>query len=109
MALELDKAKKQAELLFGVLHRFYNKGLLVKNFLLKVLTENHVEDARFVLESLIETHICDNTQDSIAVIQEPSTIKLVDIIYFAQSKKQRAILEAIEFLQDEGYEVVKHS
>lgn len=107
MALELDKAKKQAELLFGVLHRFYNKGLLVKNFLLKVLTENHIEDARFVLESLLSMHICDNTQDSIAVIQEPSTNELVDIIYIAQAKKQRAILEAIKFLQDEGYNINK--
>lgn len=101
MALELDKAKKQAELLFSVLHRFYNKGLLVKNYLLKVLTEAGIEDARFVLESLLSMHICDCIQESVAVIQEP-TIN-VDIIYMAQAKKQRAILEAIKLLQDEGY------
>ena len=101
MALELDKAKKQAELLFGVLHRFYNRDLLVKNYLLKVLTETGIEDARFVLESLFSMHICDYTQESVVVIQEP-TIN-VDIIYMAQAKKQRAILEAIKLLQDEGY------
>ena len=97
--------EKQAELLFDVLHRFYNKGLIAKNYLLKVLTEAGVKDARFVLESLLSMHICDCTQESVAVIQEP-TID-VDIIHIAQAKKQKAILGAIKFLQDEGYEVIR--